>query len=156
MGVQKGDRVTIYMPMILEAAYAMLACARIGAVHSIVFGGFSPEVLAERITDCDSQFTITADEGVRGGRSFPLKENVDKTCDLAGGMVEKVLVVRRTGNPVNMVDGRDRWLHEAADGISTDCPRLAGSTCRRSTSSQGHPGKMAITKASMGRSEMNS
>jgi len=122
MGVKKGDRVTIYMPMILEAAYAMLACARIGAVHSIVFGGFSPEALAGRITDCDSQFMITADEGVRGGRIVPLKVNADQACGLAGGMVEKMLVVRRTGNPVKMEAGRDIWLHEAADGISADCP----------------------------------
>jgi acetyl-CoA synthetase len=122
MGVKKGDRVTIYMPMILEAAYAMLACARIGAVHSIVFGGFSPEALAGRITDCDSQFMITADEGVRGGRIVPLKANADKACELAGDMVEKVLVVRRTGNAVSMKEGRDIWLHEAADGISSDCP----------------------------------
>ncbi|GAB5456389.1 MAG: hypothetical protein Hens2KO_26180 [Henriciella sp.] len=93
MGVKKGDRVTIYMPMILEAAYAMLACARIGAVHSIVFGGFSPEALSGRITDCDSKFMITADEGIRGGRIVPLKANADKACELAGGMVEKVLVV---------------------------------------------------------------
>ncbi|MEM9572571.1 MAG: acetate--CoA ligase [Pseudomonadota bacterium] len=121
MGVEKGDRVTIYMPMILEAAYAMLACARIGAVHSIVFGGFSPEALAGRITDCDSQFMITADEGVRGGRIVSLKDNVDKACDLAGGMVEKVLVVRRTGNPVNMAEGRDIWLHEAAASVSSTC-----------------------------------
>jgi acetyl-CoA synthetase len=122
MGVKKGDRVTIYMPMILEAAYAMLACARIGAVHSIVFGGFSPEALAGRITDCDSQFMITADEGVRGGRIVPLKANADQACDLAGGLVEKVLVVRRTGNDVNMQEGRDIWLHEAATSVSADCP----------------------------------
>ncbi len=122
MGVKKGDRVTIYMPMILEAAYAMLACARIGAVHSIVFGGFSPEALAGRITDCDSQFMITADEGVRGGRIVPLKANADKACDLANGMVEKVLVVRRTGNGVDMKEGRDIWLHEAAESVSADCP----------------------------------
>lgn len=122
MGVQKGDRVTIYMPMILEAAYAMLACARIGAVHSIVFGGFSPEALSGRITDCDSRFLITADEGVRGGRIVPLKVNVDKACELAGGMVESVLVVRRTGNDVNMSDGRDIWLHEALEDASDDCP----------------------------------
>jgi acetyl-CoA synthetase len=122
MGVQKGDRVTIYMPMILEAAYAMLACARIGAVHSIVFGGFSPEALAGRITDCDSKFMITADEGIRGGRTVPLKVNADKACDLAGDMVEKVLVVRRTGNAVNMAEGRDIWLHEAAASVSADCP----------------------------------
>ena len=122
MGVKKGDRVTIYMPMILEAAYAMLACARIGAVHSIVFGGFSPEALAGRITDCDSKFMITADEGVRGGRTVPLKVNADKACELAGGMVEKVLVIRRTGNNMNMADGRDVWLHEALETVSDDCP----------------------------------
>ena len=122
MGVMKGDRVTIYMPMILEAAYAMLACARIGAVHSIVFGGFSPEALAGRITDCDSKFMITADEGVRGGRIVPLKVNADKACELAGDMVEKVLVVRRTGNEVNMHSERDVWLHEALGGVSDDCP----------------------------------
>ncbi|MEM1037712.1 MAG: acetate--CoA ligase [Pseudomonadota bacterium] len=121
MGVKKGDRVTIYMPMVLEAAYAMLACARIGAIHSIVFGGFSPEALAGRITDCDSKFMITADEGLRGGRTVPLKVNADKACDLAGGMVEKVLVIRRTGNDVNMVEGRDVWLHEAQANVSDEC-----------------------------------
>ncbi|MEL8056493.1 MAG: acetate--CoA ligase [Pseudomonadota bacterium] len=121
MGVQKGDRVTIYMPMVLEAAYAMLACARIGAIHSIVFGGFSPEALAGRITDCDSKFMITADEGLRGGRTVPLKVNADKACDLSGGMVEKVLVIRRTGNDVNMVEGRDVWLHEAQANVSDEC-----------------------------------
>jgi len=122
LGVQKGDRVTIYMPMILEATYAMLACARIGAVHSVVFGGFSPEALAGRITDCESKFLITADEGVRGGRKVPLKVNADKAADIAGGMVEKMLVVKRTGADVGMKEGRDHWLHEAADGISSDCP----------------------------------
>ncbi|MEO0607214.1 MAG: acetate--CoA ligase [Pseudomonadota bacterium] len=122
MGVRKGDRVTLYMPMVLEAAYAMLACARIGAVHSIVFGGFSPEALAGRITDCDSRFMITADEGVRGGRIVPLKANADQACDLAGGLVEKVLVVRRTGNDVQMKPGRDIWLDEAATAVSADCP----------------------------------
>ncbi len=121
MGVTKGDRVTIYMPMILEAAYAMLACARIGAVHSIVFGGFSPEALAGRITDCDSRFMITADEGVRGGRRVPLKVNADKACGIAGGMVEKVLVVRRTGSDVSMAAGRDIWLHEAVTSVSDAC-----------------------------------
>ncbi|MEO0920433.1 MAG: AMP-binding protein, partial [Pseudomonadota bacterium] len=84
LGVTKGDRVTIYMPMILEAAYAMLACTRIGAVHSVVFGGFSPEALAGRITDCDSRFVITADEGVRGGRIIPLKQNADAAAEIAG------------------------------------------------------------------------
>ena len=122
LGVKKGDRVTIYMPMILEAAYAMLACARIGAVHSVVFGGFSPEALAGRITDCESKFLITADEGVRGGRKVPLKVNADRAADIAGGMVEKMLVVKRTGADISMQDGRDHWLHEAAEGISADCP----------------------------------
>ncbi len=122
LGVKKGDRVTIYMPMILEAAYAMLACARIGAVHSVVFGGFSPEALSGRITDCESKFLITADEGVRGGRKVPLKVNADRAADIAGGIVEKMLVVKRTGADISMQDGRDHWLHEAAEGISADCP----------------------------------
>ncbi len=122
MGVKKGDRVTIYMPMVLEAAYAMLACARIGAVHSIVFGGFSPEALAGRITDCDSKFLITADEGVRGGRVVPLKVNADKAAELSGETLEKMLVVQRTGADVNMVSGRDIWLHEAAETVPADCP----------------------------------
>ena len=121
MGVAKGDRVTIYMPMILEAAYAMLACARIGAVHSIVFGGFSPEALSGRIVDCDSKYVITADEGLRGGRKVPLKANADAACKLAKGMVEKMLVVRRTGGDVHIQDGRDVWLHEAAAVVSTEC-----------------------------------
>lgn len=120
-GVQKGDRVTIYMPMILEAAYAMLACARIGAVHSVVFGGFSPEALAGRITDCDSTFVITADEGVRGGRIVPLKKNADAACELAG-IVKTQLVIQRTGNPVGWQEGRDIWLHEAVETVSNDCP----------------------------------
>lgn len=122
MGVKKGDRVTIYMPMILEAAYAMLACARIGAVHSVVFGGFSPEALAGRITDCDSKFVITADEGVRGGRIVPLKANTDEACTIAKSKVDKVLVVKRTGNSVNEVVGRDVWLHEALENVSDECP----------------------------------
>ncbi len=122
LGVKKGDRVTIYMPMILEAAYAMLACARIGAVHSVVFGGFSPEALAGRITDCESTVLITADEGVRGGRKVPLKVNADKAADLAGGMLKTMLVVKRTGAEINMVEGRDHWLHEAGEGVSSDCP----------------------------------
>ncbi len=122
LGVKKGDRVTIYMPMILEAAYAMLACARIGAVHSVVFGGFSPEALAGRITDCDSGVLITADEGVRGGRKVPLKVNADKAADLSNGTLKKMLVVKRTGADINMVEGRDHWLHEAAEDVSSDCP----------------------------------
>lgn len=121
-GVNKGDRVTIYMPMIPEAAIAMLACARIGAVHSVVFGGFSPEALSGRITDCESEVVITADEGLRGGRIVPLKENTDKACDLAGGMVRSVIVVKRTGGDVSMTEGRDVWLHEADASVSDECP----------------------------------
>jgi acetyl-CoA synthetase len=120
-GVKKGDRVTVYLPMIPESAYAILACARIGAIHSVVFGGFSPDSLAGRINDCESKFVITADEGVRGGRPIPLKKNTDdalKNCK--GG--EKVLVVRRTGAPVNWVQGRDLWLHDELVKVSADCP----------------------------------
>lgn len=125
LGVKKGDRVTIYMPMILEAAYAMLACARIGAVHSVVFGGFSPDALAGRITDCDSTFVITADEGLRGSKKVPLKVNCDAACDIAakaGQPVKTVLTVRRTGGEIHMQEGRDVWLHEALKGVSDDCP----------------------------------
>jgi len=113
-GVDRGDRVTIYMPMIPEAAYAMLACTRIGAIHSIVFGGFSPDALAGRIADCESTFVITADEGLRGGRTIPLKDNTDKAVAIAarnGVSVENVLVVRRTGGKVEWNDGRDLWYH---------------------------------------------
>ncbi len=122
LGVKKGDRVTIYMPMILEAAYAMLACTRIGAVHSVVFGGFSPDALAGRITDCGSTVIITADEGLRGGKTVPLKANVDRACEIADGTVKSVLVVQRTGADVPMVHGRDHWLHEIGKDISADCP----------------------------------
>ncbi|MCI4644545.1 MAG: acetate--CoA ligase [Hyphomonadaceae bacterium] len=122
MGVKKGDRVTIYMPMILEAAYAMLACTRIGAVHSIVFGGFSPEALAGRIVDCDSKFVITADEGLRGSRKVPLKANCDAALDHEGVEVDKVLVVQRTGGDVAMKEGRDVWLHEIGANVSAECP----------------------------------
>jgi acetyl-CoA synthetase len=122
LGVKKGDRVTIYMPMILEAAYAMLACARIGAVHSVVFGGFSPDALAGRITDCASEVLITADEGLRGGKTVPLKANADRAAEIAGGMVKKMLVVQRTGADVNMKEGRDHWLHEIGANVSADCP----------------------------------
>ena len=124
-GVKKGDRVTLYMPMILEAAYAMLACARIGAVHSIVFGGFSPDALAGRITGCESKFVITADEGLRGGKGVPLKANTDEAIKIAendGVSVEKVLVVKRTGGDINWVEGRDIWYHEATEAASADCP----------------------------------
>ncbi|MEL7537359.1 MAG: acetate--CoA ligase [Pseudomonadota bacterium] len=123
IGVQKGDRVTIYLPMIPEAAVAMLACARIGAIHSVVFGGFSPEALAGRIADCDSQYVITADEGVRGGRTVPLKANVDKA--LANSLVDgvrHVLVVRNTSGEIDWQPERDVWLHEAAAGVDADCP----------------------------------
>jgi len=119
-GVKKGDRVTIYMPMIPEAAYAMLACARIGAVHSVVFGGFSPDSLAGRIQDCDSTCVITADEGVRGGRKIPLKKNTDAALEDCP-MVDSVIVVRRTGGDVAMKDGRDVWYHEAVDHVSDHC-----------------------------------
>ncbi len=125
MGVKKGDRVTLYMPMIPEAAYAMLACARIGAVHSIVFGGFSPDALAGRIEDCESTFVITSDEGVRGGRPIPLKANTDKAIEIAaraGAKVENVLVVKRTGGDITMQDGRDVWYHDAVGAASADCP----------------------------------
>jgi acetyl-CoA synthetase len=121
-GVKKGDRVTIYMPMIPEAAYAMLACARIGAVHSVVFGGFSPDSLAGRIEDADSKFIITADEGLRGGRPIPLKKNTDAALAKGGKGDEKVLVVRRTGGEVAWKPGRDLWLHEEMEKVSADCP----------------------------------
>lgn len=121
LGAKKGDRITIYMPMILEAAYAMLACTRIGAVHSVVFGGFSPEALAGRITDCDSRFVITADEGLRGGRIVPLKANADAACDIAR-IVKTQLVVRRTGHPIAWQTGRDHWLDEVAATVTDVCP----------------------------------
>jgi acetyl-CoA synthetase len=120
-GVKKGDRVTVYLPMIPEAAYALLACARIGAIHSVVFGGFSPDSLAGRIQDCDSNFIITADEGLRGGRKVPLKANVDaalKSCPSIKGC----LVVKRTGGAVDMQAGRDFWYHEETAKVSKDCP----------------------------------
>jgi acetyl-CoA synthetase len=119
-GVKKGDRVTIYLPMIPEATYAMLACARIGAVHSIVFGGFSPDSLVNRIQDCDSNFVITADEGLRGGRKVPLKVNADaalKSCP----SVKKMLVVKRTGGKVDWDPARDLWYHEEAASVPAEC-----------------------------------
>ncbi|MCH8532806.1 MAG: acetate--CoA ligase [Saccharospirillum sp.] len=123
LGAKKGDRITIYMPMIPEAAYAMLACARIGAIHSVVFGGFSPEALAGRLIDCDSNIVITSDEGVRGGKSIPLKRNVDQALEHDGtDCVDKVLVVRRTGGQVDWHDQRDVWYHEAMQGAAEDCP----------------------------------
>jgi acetyl-CoA synthetase len=123
-GVKKGDRVTIYMPMIPEAAYAMLACARIGAMHSIVFGGFSPDALAGRIVDCESTFVITADEGLRGGKPIPLKDNTDKAIDIAARqyvMVKKVLVVRRTGGKTGWANGRDLWYHDEIREVDAKC-----------------------------------
>ncbi len=123
-GVGKGDRVTIYLPMIPEAAYAMLACARIGAVHSVVFGGFAPDSLAQRITDCDSRIVITSDEGLRGGKTVPLKANCDEALARAPG-VGKVIVVKRTGAAVAMTAGRDVWYDDEAAKVSADCPAEA-------------------------------
>ncbi|NJM35914.1 MAG: acetate--CoA ligase [Rhodomicrobium sp.] len=120
LGAKKGDRITIYMPMIPEAVYAMLACARIGAIHSIVFGGFSPDSLANRIQDCDSNIVITSDEGVRGGKKIPLKGNTDTALEKCP-TVEKVLVVKRTNAPVGWMPGRDHWYDEEAATVSADC-----------------------------------
>ena len=120
-GVRRGDRVTIYMPMIPEAAFALLACARIGAIHSVVFGGFSPEALAGRITDCDSTHVITADEGRRGGKTVSLKANVDKAAEHTTSL-KKVITIRATGGDVDMTEGRDVWYHEAAETVDADCP----------------------------------
>ncbi len=124
LGVRRGDRVTIYLPMIPEAAFAMLACARIGAVHSVVFGGFSPDSLGNRIVDAKSRFVVTADEGMRGGRKVPLKSNVDKAVASAranGQAVEQVLVVRRTGGAVDFDGTRDVWWHEAREAAADTC-----------------------------------
>ena len=121
LGAKKGDRVTIYLPMIPEAAVAMLACARIGAIHSVVFGGFSPDALAGRIDDCRSKLVITADEGLRAGRKIPLKHNTDEALTKSLGD-EQVLVVRRTGHEVAMHAGRDFWYHDLAKEVSADCP----------------------------------
>ncbi|WP_257555230.1 acetate--CoA ligase [Sphingobium sp. CFD-2] len=120
-GAKKGERITVYMPMIPEAAFALLACARIGAIHSVVFGGFSPEALAGRIIDCDSTLVITADEGCRAGRQVPLKTNVDAALKLCTS-VRKVIVVQATGGAVAMAEDRDLWLHEEAAKVSADCP----------------------------------
>ncbi|MFG1348426.1 acetate--CoA ligase [Xanthobacter autotrophicus] len=121
-GVEKGDRVTIYLPMIPEAAYAMLACARLGAVHSIVFGGFSPDSLAGRVADCGSKCIITADEGLRGGRKVPLKANVDAAVAQIPEGVDHVIVVRRTGGKVDMLPGRDVYYDEACAMVTDECP----------------------------------
>jgi acetyl-CoA synthetase len=123
LGAKRGDRITIYMPMIPEAAISMLACARIGAVHSVVFGGFSPDALAGRIQDCESNIVVTADEGLRGGKIVPLKANVDAAAVNKGvTTLEKVLVVRNTGNDTDWVEGRDNWLHEIEAEVDADCP----------------------------------
>ncbi|HEY8332457.1 MAG TPA: acetate--CoA ligase [Tardiphaga sp.] len=119
--VVKGDRVTIYLPMIPEAAYAMLACARIGAIHSVVFAGFSPDSLAQRIGDCESRIVITADEGLRGGKRVPLKANVDAAIAKSGG-VDWVVVVKHTGGAVEMDPARDFWYREASEVVTTECP----------------------------------
>ena len=123
IGAKRGDRITLYMPMIPEAAIAMLACARIGAVHSVVFGGFSPEALAGRINDCESNIVITADEGVRGAKTIPLKANVDAAA--SNPMVtslEKVLVIKNTNNDIAWTEGRDEWLHELEEEVESECP----------------------------------
>jgi len=123
LGAKRGDRITLYMPMIPEAAVAMLACARIGAVHSVVFGGFSPDALAGRIIDCESNIVVTADQGLRGGKIVPLKANVDAAAanpDVT--TLEKVLVVRNTGGDIDWVEGRDAWLHDLENEVDADCP----------------------------------
>jgi len=123
LGGKKGDRITIYMPMIPEAAFAMLACARIGAIHSVVFGGFSPEALAGRIEGCDSNIVITADEGLRGAKAVALKNNVDQALEQPGTeCVQHVLVVRRTGGTIGWHDGRDIWYHDRMDQVPMECP----------------------------------
>ena len=119
-GVKKGDRVTIYMPMIPELAMATLACARIGAVHSIIFGGFSPDSIKDRIIDAGSDFVITADTGYRGGKVIPIKANVDEALEKMSGHVRKVLVVRHTGDHINIAAGRDLWWHEEAEKVSAE------------------------------------
>ncbi len=121
LGVGKGDRVILYMPMIPEAAYAMLACARIGAIHSVVFGGFSPDALAARVNGCEAKLVVTADEAPRGGRNTPLKANADKAFESVEGACQ-MLVVQRTGGDIAMTDGRDHWLHERAATVDADCP----------------------------------
>ncbi|NNK45193.1 MAG: acetate--CoA ligase [Altererythrobacter sp.] len=120
LGVTKGERVTIYMPMVIEGVLAMLACARIGAIHSVVFGGFSPEALAGRIVDCGSRFVVTADSGLRGSKPIPLKDNVDAALKIDGVDVSGVLVVKHTGADVAMTEGRDHWYHDVKS--DADCP----------------------------------
>src|SRR5699024_8350636 len=122
-GVGKGDRVTLYMPMIPDAAVAMLACARIGAVHSVVFGGFSPDAVASRIVDCEASIVITADAGRRGGRTTALKKNVDRALENkdAAERIDTVLVVRNTGEDIDWHEGRDRWLHDELEHVDAEC-----------------------------------
>ena len=120
MGVSKGDRVTIYMPMVPEGAFAMLACARIGAIHSVIFGGFSPDAIAGRVEDCASDWMITADEGLRGGKRIPLKSNVDRAFEKVPN--RGVLVIRHTGGSVSMKEGRDHWYHELSADVTDECP----------------------------------
>ncbi|HEY9091433.1 acetate--CoA ligase [Parasphingorhabdus sp.] len=122
LGVKKGDRVTIYMPMIVEGAVAMLACARIGAIHSVVFGGFSPDALAGRIEDCESRFVICADAGRRSGKAVPLKNNVDAALEKEGADVDAVLVINHSGSDIPMLEGRDHWYHEVAADVPAECP----------------------------------
>lgn len=121
LGVEKGDRVNIYLPMIPEAVVAMLACARIGAAHSVVFGGFSSQSLSDRINDAEAKVLITADGGYRRGEVFPLKPAADEACE-STPTIEHVVVVKRGGNDVDMAEGRDHWYHDLLDGASTDCP----------------------------------
>lgn len=121
LGVKKGDRVTVYMPMIPEAIYSLLACARLGAVHSVVFGGFSPDSLADRIEDCESDFVITADEGWRGGKTIPLKANTDEALARAK-RVKAVVVVKHSGGKVGFLEGRDHWYHDLVKSQSAECP----------------------------------
>ncbi len=123
IGVKKGDRVCIYMPMVPEAAVAMLSCARIGAIHSIVFGGFSPDALKDRINDSECSLVITADQGLRGGRKVPLKANADIACEKTD-CVKRMVVVQRGGEDVEWTEGRDLWYHELIQGASNDCPAV--------------------------------
>ena len=119
-GIKKGDRVILYMPMVPEAAYAMLACARVGAIHSVVFAGFSPEALASRIIDCGAKAVITANEAPRGGKQTPLKKNVDEALEISGDITS--LVLKRTSTEVSMKEGRDFWLNDLMDKASAVCP----------------------------------